>query len=134
MILHLKYYNLLNTNTPRSYAIVAELIQLAQTRAFLHRTRTKFGFYSEQQMKVDALQAQKETLLNQLHSLEKLLNKVSKGKQDRLSYAQNKNVSPLFPTIVNLILHSHLVTKFCTFLGDLPCVCIGGVKEEDYWG
>lgn len=44
-------------------------------------------------MDVDALQAQKETLLNQLNSLSKLMNKVTKGKQDRLSYAQNKNVS-----------------------------------------
>ena len=49
-------------------------------------------------MKVDALQAKNETLLNQLNSLRRLLFKVSKGKQDRLSYAQQKNVSTLYQT------------------------------------
>lgn len=78
-------------------------------------------------MKVNEMQAKKETLTNQLNSLRRLLHKVSKGKQERLSYAQEKNVSVFFRSILN---DSDLFKFYLVTIADSnPILIIEGVKD-----
>lgn len=66
-------------------------------------------------MKVDALKAKNETLFNQLHTLQKLLLKVNKSKQERLSHAQTKNVRIYFLRELSFIFDELVISHHSDF-------------------